>query len=791
MTVRVQLRDGTQQNVDERTAADLFARGEVAAVNDGAQMPVVTDTGEIKNISAQDAAGAIAAGWQVINEDEAKRAELQRDYGGAAGMATSAASQLGLGAPAGVIGEISPEAGEYIRKARAANPGSSYAGMALDIALTELLTEGAATGANAARLGKAAELATTVGRAVTSPTRFMLRAGEAAENLAGRGVAGGIARGAVEGGIYSTAHAAGEAALGDPEMTAERIMSEGIFGAATGAALGGIMQGIGAAAKRGLEAAGPRISEAADSLATRKAIQALGGTKTQNMRVLSRGQEFTRDFARTVREDLPEAIGQKPGSLLNPEEIYEAAQANLKRAGDQFGEVEKLINAAGIRPDETRIFGAMQEVADGLKKSPITRGQGDAIQATIDSVKLEAGASTRDFQWWRSEIKSKLDAAAKAAYRQGALDNPVIQLASSVRTALREAADSASDQVAAQLGKPVGEAWRAVNRRYGIASEIEDMAANGRGRFLSNRTVGMSEQQGMIAGAVMGAAQGGLSGGLTGGFLLGAAQRIIKTYGDQWATTAANAIARNAGDVNAAIRQLAEKASVRVATTTARTLGGPVQAERAARSIATATREPSKDEQYKHAVIAAAHMQQPGAAEDYVAQVAPQLAMTAPTVAQTIANNIRAGSAVVLNKAQLPGGNAIKQTLPRPTPAARRAVLDAFDAVNGGPAAAIEAAREGRLSKDHLDALAVAHPKSTDEARTAIAQMLQDKQIPGKMRDQLRKFVGRPITEGDRPDVSARIQVALRISQQPPARMPMPKTTSSDTAATRYDRMET
>ncbi len=204
---------------------------------------VIGPAGITKVADADDvAANGLPAGYRVATAAESEQLDLERDYGGAAGAAGALATGVGKGLTVGLtdiaIAELVPGGREYLQAQEKLNPG--------------LRTAGEVAGGTAALFipGGQGGLLARGARAVSSPARMALRAGQAVEGgvaatRAGR-LAGMAAGGAVEGALYGAAEAASEASIYDTELTGEHLLSSIGYSALIG---GGASFGLGAAGR--------------------------------------------------------------------------------------------------------------------------------------------------------------------------------------------------------------------------------------------------------------------------------------------------------------------------------------------------------------------------------------------------------------------------------------------------------------------------------------------------------------------------------------------------------------
>ena len=213
---------------------------------------------ELGTIDESELEAAQASGFRVVDETEATeiktRREAQSGTGMVTGLAEAGARGLSLGLSDVALTELGVDAAGM--EARRENLGTLGTGAEIVGAVApSLVSGGAGAVGTAARLtpaGLAARGGASLGRGVSAA----LGGGRAA------GLAGLSAAGAVEGALQGAGQVLSEDALGDRELSAERMLA----GAGRGAALGGLIGGGVGAAGMGLASVargGQRVSRAA------------------------------------------------------------------------------------------------------------------------------------------------------------------------------------------------------------------------------------------------------------------------------------------------------------------------------------------------------------------------------------------------------------------------------------------------------------------------------------------------------------------------------------------------
>lgn len=132
------------------------------------------------------------------------------------------------------------------------NPITATGSQVLGAALPIIATGGGATPEELAAAAAAKGVAAPIEGAVAGASRLTLpylasRAGQAVEHAAGEGVLGRVLGLGTEGAAFGAGNAVSDAALGDPHLTAQKVISDIGMGAAFGAGLGVLSKGVEAA----------------------------------------------------------------------------------------------------------------------------------------------------------------------------------------------------------------------------------------------------------------------------------------------------------------------------------------------------------------------------------------------------------------------------------------------------------------------------------------------------------------------------------------------------------------
>ncbi len=431
-------RDGQTVSVPDDKVGEAVASGQYG-VPKGANVKVIGDTGQVGSLSADDAVKAFQAGTvkRLATNEEFHAAEVENKYGGvggaglatAAGLARGATVGLSDAAVTGVAGLAGGDAAkksvaEHLSGAKEAHPylstGSEIAGMVAPAFLTDGASLGVEGAEGASLLGRAA-------RIVSAPSRGVASLGEAAGGLVGRGLAGAAesgmagkvlsraaqlgAQGMVEGSLYGAGNEVSEAALGNVDLTAEKLIAGAkhgaIMGGVAGAALGGgsvlaeaAAQKIAAKLEPMMEHATSAggIEEYLNKAAGENAFKAAGAMKKDYTQVTEKlGADGVARVGRTALEELPQASG-KEFWKMNLEDMAEAAATARQKWGKKVGSlIDGLDEGAAtglthVRPDGQRILERIDaDVISKLKNNPFQEGVAAQLEGALGNFRARFG----------------------------------------------------------------------------------------------------------------------------------------------------------------------------------------------------------------------------------------------------------------------------------------------------------------------------------------------------------------------------------------------------------------
>jgi hypothetical protein len=758
---------------------ELVATGQVSLIK-GTTVPVDVD-GKIELRSAEEAtqlfttpgAARSATAGGLYDQQAEERASTPGAIAASAGIGVGNALALGFGKAAAsgagqvFAGDKGQEAVErYIAERELRNPYAMGAGEVAGLVAPAIVTGGASLlerGAAGGARGLLARGAVGAGELATAPLRGLGAIGDVGANLAERGavaagaaeggalsrLAGHAARGAVEMPILEVGNAVSRSAIHDEPLTAEQLYAAGLHGALLGAVGGAAFGGVGSlvsgagklagkvaersgvlASELGLPAiprTGNAVRDGLEVLADRKAIQASGANLGQIEKLGPEGGAFWKDVARTIREDLP---GGGNLATMSKRELAEAAPGLAKRVGASreklFGELE----AAGAKgPDLQRVVDQIHPIEAELAADVAGRKLVPQVASTREFLQ-ELATNGADFKAAQKQISSLKREVREAVRRgEGTLADQKQKIADLLDAELSRAGEDAIG------GGQMGAEWAARlqqnNRDYAVAKWIEKATEKGAKAEARNRSAGMGEMLGAVAGASI--------GGIPFAVGTAVASNLVRRYGDQAiAQLAAKAAKSDAvkaigGQVSHAITASAEAyASGGKAIRTAATSGPHVAVwqneanEIYQRGKARSAVQERKDYQSKRDALAKL-------SPDLVRRHTEGLAELPGVRAQLEEQAVRAANFL---RGKLPPEPVSLHPLqagvtkPRDPPPSEIAKFERYSRAVDDPLSVVEDMARGRISRESVEALREVYPRMYGEAVGSVMAAIAQRKEP-------------------------------------------------------------
>lgn len=315
-------------------------------------------------------------------------------------------------------------------------------------------------------------------------------------------------------------------------------LTRGEFGKAAGETGLGALIGLGIGAvpplvSGGLERYAPQISNSIQQFANRKALNALGAMKPELNKL---GTERAQEIGQAA---LDEGI---VSPLASRATMAARANAGVSAEGTTLSDALSHLDAAanpGERIDSNVAADLVDKMAAELRKQPALANIATKFETEAANIRAVPNGGAMTLQRFEEEIarpyKRITNWNSDLALPKETLQKLPMTLEGEVERVGQNISNRAKNDA---LSKYV-----TAKDRFGKFMDLADVADEGLKRQASNRTFGLIDA---IHGASMAAA--GMKHGAPGAVLAGAlglgASKLSSRFGDQWAATGANALAR-------------------------------------------------------------------------------------------------------------------------------------------------------------------------------------------------------------------------------------------------------
>jgi hypothetical protein len=371
---------------EQLTAA--FQTGQLGFHEDE-KVPVRFPNGKIGTAPAKIAQQIVADGGEIIPHAVAEHARLSKEYGGAGGTFAAGIAGAARGASIGASDPIAILAAQTFGGDQAAakmrerlsaykevSPIASAVGEVTGIVAPALL------GDEAGLLGVVGAPMKGIGTLGEGVASLVPKMGESLLARAGTSALKHGVSDALQTAIMAGGQEISESALGDTQLTGEKLLAAMGHGAVVGGLLGGALGGAGEVAGDALSAlrakASPILSKQAGSqMAKAVGVDAGGRLEKEIERRFDGGVE---ELGKTLNE--LDITGAREGGLvagaLKPEEILPRVQAKLDEVGPAIG---KAIDESGATVKIDTLNSQIEEVIAPLRKKA---GFGKVVKAVED-----------------------------------------------------------------------------------------------------------------------------------------------------------------------------------------------------------------------------------------------------------------------------------------------------------------------------------------------------------------------------------------------------------------------
>jgi hypothetical protein len=325
-------------------------------------------------------------------------------------------------------------------------------------------------------------LATGVGELagmVASPINKLMpaiegtRAATALGRLGQKAISGGVV-----GSLYGAGNTVSDAALGDTQLTAEKL----IAGAGLGAVLGSLGGGVGGAIEEGAAKLLPKLStvikggqSALDEVADHATLKAFRNTAKE-----------LRKYADADVADAVATVRERGHLKLSPEAMEKSLAADASRVGADKGAFLDAAEAAGTKPSPSGFLKALDDFEAGLgptERQSIAADLKNARKAFDEISMRPVTATGKTGSGWRAFDAEKQAIQARAKFSKGpaGVDDLTLPLKRQLAGAVRAELDR---QLVPALGAE-GQAFLDTKKLYGSLKTAERLAGTGAGRGTS------------------------------------------------------------------------------------------------------------------------------------------------------------------------------------------------------------------------------------------------------------------------------------------------------------------
>ena len=411
---------GQQATVPDDQVAQAIASGDYGFRKDE-KVALINRAGKAVEVDGVNAFAALNDGYRVETADETQARLDRQKYGESVGAEIAAgAAGVARGVTIGLSdlaltksGAVDPET---LQKLREYNPAASTGGEVAGV-LGSLLLPGGAVGT----VAKGAKGATSVVRGVSA-------AGQATERLVARAIATegaqGVARqivgrvlpkvagSAVEGAFYGSGQEITESALGDTELTAERLLAGAGMGAMIGGGAAGAFGLGGVALEAGVRGAGKALSSTAKAIGRlyenatgSQAHPKLGELWAKASSVVSGADEKT--IGLFMRGNGIGARARAAGVMAD--DAVDDIAAKLTRDADELEGIYSKAIDLGRGEAKANAFG---ELVQGVDPDTVSARSGNAVAAV--RANLDNMIATTEDYGFRRQVKLGLQAVKRA-----------------------------------------------------------------------------------------------------------------------------------------------------------------------------------------------------------------------------------------------------------------------------------------------------------------------------------------------------------------------------------------
>ena len=730
-----------------------------------AQVAIVDEDGTVSTVAAGDVAAAKGEGARVATQDEIDRAHYR---GGLAGAAATA-DALQAGATFGLGDKLQVEGARLLGGDEAASQMA---------AKTRILRENYADTTGMSEVlggfllpvpgaGTAKGVAGAVGKGLAGVAE---RAGARGLASVAEHVLPGALTAGYEGAVMGAGQALSESALGDHDLTAEKLFSHAGKGGLLGFGIGAALHApVAALARRGdgaavgalervaeREGAGPyrslgvRAEEAAVGVAEREAVPAGGilskiqgmadeesfrslGGLSKNYKLLGRTAEAQMERAQGIGKLLRDEGIVTP--LATKAEMAEKIAAKVEETGRELGAMRKALDETGVKVSTAPILERAQaEVLAPLEAKLGFKGEAAQIRGYLAELSEMAGSETsfEKLHQMRRNIgeKAQFDKVTSPVFA-----NELKRLNAIVEDEFTKAGEKAS----ALKGEAFTESYRSAKLKYSMLKDAESAVKVGLDRKGVNRTVSLTD-------TIMGAGAFATMGPV--GLLAAGANKMMREFGSQTAAVALNHIA----GIDA-VRAASAAVDAQMGRAVSSLRGGKAVAK-ASQRVSSAQAEGIAKSVLANPEALAARVQ--SFVGDRLREVSPRVADAASSVATRAAVHLQQTA-----PKPLPPVNALQPQRERPTYSPNDVAKYAkrIEAIQD-PTMLARGVAKGTVSREHVEAVKAVYPRlfAVMQGRLLEEVAKLPSELPYQTRVALSTLFEVPLDASMRPEIVAGLQ---------------------------------
>lgn len=542
-------------------------------------VPVQLPDGRMGTVAPGDVASVLDQGGRAVSDQEfssnQKALNRQEKYstpqgvveglvapnvaGGLRGLSAGLSDPLLIGG----AGLISPEAKEAVRGK-----------------LNEYKEEFPISSAQGEIAGIVGPAIAGAGRAPAGLSGLISRGGTAVERAALSGLGGlegGLARralvrgaslgaqGAFEGALYGAGHEASEAALGNTELTADKLLAGAKGGALYGFAGGALLGGGGELVSGGLRTAAQRtlapvnaaskeqgtLAKWLENKAGEMTLRHAGADKALVKNLDKYAPGGHEGVGVLLANEAPQLVGKQSVGQMNRElwaeaagkgkQLHGAAMENVLEAAQKYSQ-QAPIKAASVINDIRAVAAPFRDDLAHVGKLGIVRqidGFADDVARRVGLIDKAGEIINPDVELTLKDIHS-IRRAADDLWAGNKI-NPVAKPIKGVRDAVTQ---RLSSEVEKAGGPEALQAWKDANQRWQAYHALEKASSNASAKGGANQFLGLTDKIFANAGAGIGYAVAGPIGGLAGGAIAGLGSKAFRSRFDAVAADALLKVSR-------------------------------------------------------------------------------------------------------------------------------------------------------------------------------------------------------------------------------------------------------